>query len=176
MITRRDAIAATSALAASIAAKPVLAATAPQSHEKIDFLFVQTAKGIAFDESGARLTLEGVSPITLFFSDRPVRIAGNMRTASFTPFWERSKHGFLSVPPNADVSLLEGDRLHQVVVVLKDPVLQGDSLTYSVKVLKGKMPAKAAEASVFIDVIGMPATPVSYAGVARRSYRRAVIY
>jgi hypothetical protein len=29
---------------------------------------------------------------------------------------------------------------------------------------------------VFIDIIGMPLTPLSYAPVARSSYRRAVFY
>jgi hypothetical protein len=38
------------------------------------------------------------------------------------------------------------------------------------------MPESGADVSVFIDIIGMPLTPVSYAGVARRTYRRAVIY
>ena len=38
------------------------------------------------------------------------------------------------------------------------------------------MPAKAADVSVFIDIIGMPLTSVSYADVARRGYRRAVMY
>jgi len=38
------------------------------------------------------------------------------------------------------------------------------------------MPASGKDVSVFIDVIGMPLTPVSYAGVARRTYRRAAIY
>jgi hypothetical protein len=61
-------------------------------------------------------------------------------------------------------------------VVLQDPVLEGDNLTYTVKVLQGEMPAKADDASVFIDIIGMPLTPLSYAGVARRGYRRAVFY
>jgi hypothetical protein len=60
-----------------------------------------------------------------------------------------------------------------VVVVLRDSALQGDSLIYTVKVLQGEMPGKAADVSVFIDIIGMPLTPISYAGVARRSYRRA---
>ena len=38
------------------------------------------------------------------------------------------------------------------------------------------MPVEGKDPSVFIDVIGMPLTPVSYAGVARRTYRRAAIY
>jgi hypothetical protein len=53
------------------------------------------------------------------------------------------------------------------------PVLQGESLTYAVKVLQGDIPAKGADVSVFIDIIGMPLTPLSFAGVARRNYRRA---
>jgi len=45
-----------------------------------------------------------------------------------------------------------------------------------VKVLQGTMPASGGPASLFIDIIGMPLTPLSYAGVARRTaYRRAVI-
>jgi arylsulfatase A-like enzyme len=42
--------------------------------------------------------------------------------------------------------------------------------------IQGEMPAKAADVSVFIDIIGMPLTPLSYAGVARRSYRRAFLF
>jgi hypothetical protein len=67
----------------------------------------------------------------------------------------------------------KGDELRQIVAVLQAPVLQGDNLTYTVKVLEGDMPATGADVSVFIDIIGMPMTPFSYAGVARRSYRRA---
>ena len=68
---------------------------------------------------------------------------------------------------------MEGNGLRQIVPELQDPVLQGDNLTYTVKVLQGEIPARGADVSVFIDIIGMPMTPFSYAGVARRSYRRA---
>lgn len=122
------------------------------------------------------LTLKGVSPTTLFFADRPERIAGNRKTADFVPFWSEGKDSFLSDPPNADVSILEGKELRQVVVVLQDPALDGDDLSYTVKVLEGELPAEGADVSVFIDIIGMPLTPVSYAGVARRSYRRALLW
>jgi hypothetical protein len=85
-----------------------------------------------------------------------------------------SKPGRNDRPSNADISLLEGNGLRQIVAVLQDPMLQGDNLTYTVKVLQGDMPAEGTDVSVFIDIIGMPLTPLSYAGVARRSYRRAV--
>lgn len=141
-----------------------------------DFLFVQTAQGMAYAADENRLTLRGVSPVTLFFSDRPDRIAGNMATERFVPFWGEGKDSFLSDPPNADLSILEGDTLHQVVVELKRPFLTGDDLHYTVaKILSGTMPVLGGNASLFIDVIGMPRTPVSMAGVRRRAYRRAVI-
>jgi hypothetical protein len=149
-----------------------LAQPVKEQTKQADFLFVQTAKGMSFDKSTNKLTLEGVSSTTLFFSDRPERIAGNMKTAAFVPFWSTGKDSFLSDPPNADISVLEGDKLRQIVVVLQAPALKGDTLTYTVKVLQGDMPAKGSDVSVFIDIIGMPMTPFSYAGVARRSYRR----
>jgi hypothetical protein len=173
MTTRRTLFAAAPALVASLAsANSALAQGAQEPAKQADFLFVQTAKGMTFDKSASKLTLDGVSPVTVMFSDRPERIAANMRTAAFTPFWSKGKDSFLSDPPNADISIVEDGELRQFVVVLRDPVLQGDSLTYAVKVLQGDIPPKGADVSVFIDIIGMPLTPLSFAGVARRNYRR----
>jgi hypothetical protein len=152
---------------------PLRSLLAEEPAENADFLFVQSAKGMTFDKETSALTLVGVSPVTLFFSDRPERIAGNMTTAAFVPFWSEGKDSFLSDPPNADLSILEGDTLRQVVVVLRDPVPDGENLAYTAQVIQGDMPAKGADVSVFIDIIGMPLTPLSYAGVARRAYRRA---
>ncbi|CAH0131865.1 hypothetical protein [Roseomonas sp. CECT 9278] len=176
MTTRRDLAITAAATAALLAAPdPAGAQTAPAAEASghADFLFVQTARRMSFDRAASRLTLHDVSPITLFFSDRPDRIAGNMRTAAFVPFWSQGRDSFLSDPPNADLSILEGAELRQVVVVLRDPVLQGGALAYGVQVLSGTMPAAGEEISVFIDIIGMPRTPVSFAGAARRGYRRA---
>lgn len=176
MTTRRTFITAATVLASALPFQDARAQAPKEREKQPDFLFVQTAKGMTFDPATNKLTLTGVSPVTTFFADRPERIAGNMTTAAFVPFWSKGKDSFLADPPNADISLLEGDSLKQVVAVLQNPLLEGDNLSYTVKVLQGSMPAKGAEVSVFIDVIGMPLTPVSYAGVARRSYRRAVIY
>ena len=48
------------------------AAAKPQT---VQLLFVQTAKSATLHQDG-RLTLKGLSPTTLYFSDRPARIAG----------------------------------------------------------------------------------------------------
>ena len=179
MTTRRDlamTAAATAALAAEIGPARSQTAQAPPAADasgNADFLFVQTARRMTFERGAGRLVLHDVSPVTLFFSDRPDRIAGNMRTAAFVPFWSKGRDSFLADPPNADLSIVEGGELRQVVMVLRNPVLEGSNLTYTVQVLTGAMPDAGSEISVFIDIIGMPRTPLSFAGAARRGYRRA---
>ena len=169
MPKRRDLVLAASTLAAAFVAPRAFA----DDTSAIDYLLVQTAKGLAFDKATSTLSLVDVSPITLFFSDRPERTAGNMETSAFIPFWSRGKDSFAKNPPNADVSIIEGEGMRQVVAVLEDPVLEGSTLRYKVKILQGDMPATGADVSVFIDIIGMPRTPMSFAGAGRRTYRRA---
>jgi hypothetical protein len=143
-------------------------------HDKADFLFVQNATGVTYADG--KLTLAGVNPATVMFSDRPERIAGHMTTARFVPFWGEGSDSFLKDPPNATLSFLDDKTLDDAVVELSDPVLAGNDLSYQVKILEGTIPASAGAASLFIDIIGMPLTPISYAGVRRRAWRRAVIY
>jgi hypothetical protein len=158
---------------AALAMTGVAAHGRAEDPKTVDFLLVQTAKGLTFDTATRTLRLIGVSPITLFFSDRPERVAGNMKTASFVPFWSQGADSFQKDPPNADVSFFAGDTMQQAVVVLREPVLTGDVLRYAVQPIQGRLPPSASDVSVFIDIIGMPWTPLSFAGVARRSYRRA---
>ena len=178
MNTRRILLTAAPAFAAALVAvrNGEAAATDAKPVPHADFLFVQTSKRMRFDKATNMLTLDDVSSVTTFFSDRPERIAGNMRTADFVPFWSDGKNSFLSDPPNADISILEGSTLHQIIAVLRDPVLQGNSLNYTVKLLSGDVPAAGADVSVFIDIIGMPLTPLSFAGARRRAFRRAYMY
>ena len=50
--------------------------------------------------------------------------------------------------------------------------MDGDRLTFDVQVLEGDLAGADGAASVFIDIIGMPWTPLSFAGVARRTAAR----
>lgn len=63
-----------------------------------------------------------------------------------------------------------------VVVTLRSPKLEGDTLTFAVDVLEGNLDGADGPASTFIDIIGMPLTPVSYAGAARRTAYRGAWY
>lgn len=183
MMTRRSLMTAATLLASLLvvpglarAAEPAKkeAAKTEEAAKQTDFLFVQNAQSIHYADG--KLTLKGVSPTTIMFSDRPERIAGHMATARFVPFWSKGKDSFLADPPNATLSIVDEDKVNDVVVVLRDPELKGDELSYHVRVLEGEMPAKGGPVTLFIDVIGMPLTPLSYAGVARRDYRRAFYY
>ena len=183
MMTRRSLMIATALLASLLvvpglarAAEPAKkeAAKTEEAAKQADFLFVQNAQSIHYADG--KLTLKGVSPTTIMFSDRPERIAGHMATARFVPFWSKGKDSFLADPPNATLSIVDENKVNDVVVVLRDPELKGDELSYHVRVLEGEMPAQGGPVSLFIDVIGMPLTPLSYAGVARRGYRRAFLY
>ncbi len=180
MTTRRDLLAAAALLGPlAMAMKSARATEQDQKeghsdHEMADFLFVQNAKGITYADG--TLTLKGVSPATLMFSDRPERIAGHMKTTRFVPFWAEGSDSFLKDPPNATLSFLDDKTLEDVVLVLRDPTLEGEDLSYKVTMLEGQPPASAGLASLFIDIVGMPLTPISFAGARRRAWRRAVIY
>jgi hypothetical protein len=142
------------------------------TEKSVEYLYVQTAHSISFKDD--KLTLHGVGPTTLFFSDRPDRITGHGTTEEMVKAWSTGEESFADDPPNATLSILGGDEIQDVVVVISDPVLMGSKLTYTVRVLDGKLPAHGGASSLFIDVIGRPLTPVSVAGVHRRTRRRRV--
>jgi hypothetical protein len=140
------------------------------------FLFVQNAKDVSFDNG--TMTLHGVNPVTVCFADRPQRIAGHMATSRIVPMWHEGTNSFTHDPPNATLSILSGDKssTSDIVLVLRNPRLNGEDLTYDVQDLEGTPPSQGGACSLFIDIIGMPLTPFSYAGAARRAYRRGYAY
>jgi len=142
-----------------------------------ELLFVQNCSTVDIDEAKGTLTLHGLSPTTLFFSDRPVRIAGHYRTKEYLTFWKNGPDSFLKDPPNATLSVFQKgkDELSDMVVTLRNPRVSGNNITYDITVISGSLPPSAGPASLFIDIIGLPFTPLSFAGVARRTaYRTAV--
>jgi hypothetical protein len=138
--------------------------------KKVDVLFVQNAKNVSF--SKGKLVLRGVNPVTVAFTDRPARMAGHMQTSKLIPLWSHGKDSFLKDNPNATLSIFRGDNVSDLVVELSNPQLSGNDLTYDARLLEGTPPVNGGACALFIDIIGMPATPMSYAGVARRGFRR----
>ena len=149
---------------------PITWTTAGKPTGKMDVLYVQNAKNATLNNG--RLVMSGVNPKTICFTDRPDRLAGHLPTSSFIPLWSQGKDSFLKNPPNATLSIFRGDEVSDVVVEISNPVLSGNTLTYDAKVLEGASTVSGGACTLFIDIIGCPRTPVSYAGAARRAYRR----
>ncbi len=135
-------------------------------------MFVQTAQGMTSD--GTTLTLQGITPSTLYFSDRPKRIVGHMTTADFVDLWAEGDNSFEEDPPNAVLAFLEpGDQVPEdAVVVIQQPRLENGHLSYSIESLEGSIPTEAGPVTLFIDPFGRPLSPVSVCGVRRRERRR----
>ena len=138
----------------------------------VDLLFVQSADSVTLADNV--LKLEGVSPATIYFSDRPERITGHEPTEDFVAEWAVGDDSFESSPPNATLSILIGPEPQEIVMVLKSPKLEKNVLTYQVEVLDGAKKASGDAASLFIDTLGRPMSPGSVAGVHRRRRRRTV--
>jgi hypothetical protein len=142
--------------------------------DMVPSLFVMNAHGASLQ--GQTLTLDRVSPNSIVFADRPVRAAGHLLTQHLLEEW--TEGSFAKDPPNATVSVMskDGASVRDAVVELRDPHLDGDRLTFDVRVLEGDLAGADGPASVFVDIIGLPFTPLSVAGVARRTARRAYWY
>ncbi len=140
--------------------------------EAEESMFVQTAHGLTSD--GTTLTLQGVTPATLYFSDRPQRVVGHMTTADFVDLWNEGDNSFESDPPNAVLAFVEpGDEAPEdAVIVITAPHLEDGRLSYAIDVLEGTVPAQAGPVTLFIDPFGRPLSPVSVCGVRRRERRR----
>ncbi len=149
---------------------------APAKSEVVPSLFVINSRGASLQ--GGKLVLTGVVPNAVVFADRPVRAAGHDLTARIVEDWGNGNDNFAKDPPNATVSVFtkDGAGVRDAVVVLKSPKLEGDRLTFDVDVLEGELTGADGAAAVFIDIIGRPLTPMSFAGVARRTAYRGAYY
>lgn len=150
-------------------APPALAP--PATAADPSFMFVQTAAGGTFTASGEgstssfRLVLEDVGPETVYFSDRPSRVAGaldNTRFLDAFPFTPAN-------PPNAAIVLSTPASADQdvIIVELTAPLYDAErrTLSYAVEVLTAggdgleflserldaTLPARFDHVSVFID-------------------------
>ncbi|HMK92014.1 MAG TPA: hypothetical protein VK576_03355 [Thermoleophilia bacterium] len=143
-----------------------------QELAEIEALFVQTAQSMS--AANDTITLHGLTPHTIFFSDRPQRVVGHLTSRQFVDEWDQGENSFAEDPPNAVISFLQsGDQTPEdAVLVIKDPRLDEDELTYGVEVLEGSLPTSAALCTMFIDPFGRPLSPMSVAGVRRRQRRR----
>jgi hypothetical protein len=123
----------------------------------IQLMFVQTSED--FKADGQTLRLVNVGQQTLYFSDRPVRIAGHLTMPGYMDEWKAGAgpDDFASDPPNATLSVYEpGSNENKLVVVtISHPVIEGKDMTYTYKLIEGTMPTAGGAAALFIDWVGV---------------------
>jgi hypothetical protein len=143
----------------SMAACATTPTTSSTSSETPQLMFVQSAEDIKVDPATSTFRLVKVNQQTLYFSDRPVRIAGHMNMAAYLKEWtsKAGKDNFGGDPPNAVLSVYEPGQPDNTLVAVKitNPKIEGSDLIYSYKVIEGKLPAGGGATSLFIDWIGV---------------------
>jgi len=151
-------------------------AKANGDNAKPQLMFVQTAEGIKVKPDANTFRLLKVNPQTLYFSDRPERIAGHLKMEDYLKEWtaKAGTDNFGANPPNAVLSVYEPGQAESTVVVVEitNPVVDGADLTYTYKIIKGKMPLTGGQAALFIDWIRYGVVGFGYRGVGVRGFVR----
>ena len=143
-------------IAAAVLAVTACATTSTTSSDA-QLMFVQSAEDLKVDPAKGSFRLVKVNQQTLYFSDRPKRIAGHLKMADYLKTWKEGRDNFGADPPNATLSVYEPGQAEQtlVVVTISNPIVDGADLLYNYKMLDGKMPASGGATSLFIDWIGV---------------------
>jgi hypothetical protein len=87
--------------------KPTKQETA--SDQKVQLMFVQTSEDLKVNSKDKTLRLVNVNPQTLYFSDRPKRVAGNLTMPAYFDEWtaKAGPDNFKNDPPNATLSVYD---------------------------------------------------------------------
>lgn len=125
------------------------------------FLFMQTAHSgtlSAAKADGTRtLTLKDISPVTVYFAERPDRETGHESTAEFIAEWSMGEDSFETNPPNAALDIIGNDSQSIAIVELMSATYNSatQTLEYEILILDdetaGNIPESFDEAVLFID-------------------------
>lgn len=118
------------------------------------YLVTMSATSGSFDN--ATLTLNDV-PLVVYFTDRPYRQAGHMSRQDFVNFWRSQSEVYKNDPPNAALSIHERDRDAHAVLIVSEPKLTENGLSFDVKILDETIPDIFDHATLFIDPLGFAA-------------------
>jgi len=143
---------------AAPAAAPASTTASKASPDAPSFMFVQTADDLKADPAKGTFRLVNVNQQTLYFSDRPNRMAGHIGMADYLKEWTPAiKDNLAADPPNAVLSVYEPGQPDNSIAVVKinQPVVDGKDIVYNYKIIDGKMPASGGATALFIDRVGV---------------------
>jgi hypothetical protein len=123
------------------------------SQPKEEWLFVHTSTTA---EMTSETTL--VMPVTreiFAFTDRPNRQHGYMTAHAFVSLWDEAEGDtFKADPPNAVLTWIDGDKVHEAEVVITNAsvLAHGRAISFEVKLGAGEAPGvKLQGVSLFVD-------------------------
>jgi hypothetical protein len=147
------------ALTVSMAVGMAASTASAAANETPQYMFVQIADDIKVDKAAKTFRLVNVNQQTLYFTDRPVRIAGHIKMDAYLKEWtaKAGKDNFGEDPPNAVLSVYEPGQTENTtaVVEITRPEIDGSDLVYKYKLIEGSLPAGGGATSLFIDWIGV---------------------
>ena len=123
----------------------------------VNLLFVQTSEAVEVDTNAGKLRMIGISGETIYFSDRPYRLAGHVSLARFLEGWSEGDDSFADSPPNAAISIYDEDKdLNSVAIItLYAPEADGKDLLYAFSTVEGELPISGDSTALFIDKFGV---------------------
>ena len=135
----------------------------------VSLLFVQMATSGTFTETddGHLLVLEGINEQTIYYSDRPNRVAGHMSTDELVKKWTSGDDSFESNPPNTVMAIVEPDGTQNAITIaLTKPVydLEAMQMQYSVYIIADEVDAANQVDVSFPETFGDVALFIDGAG------------
>lgn len=127
--------------------------------EPANLLFIlRAAHGvITHDNKGYKLTLTGLDDQVLFFTDRPVREAGQVSLSRFVSSWGTGTPSFAANPPNVILlhKILPANHTgfsNGMALIISNPIATANSLTFDVKSISGAVKVgQYDKIAIFID-------------------------
>ena len=111
------------------------------------YMFVRIADDVKVDASAKTFRLVNVNQKTLYFSDRPIRIAGHFKMDALLKEWtaKAGKDDFGQHPPNGVLSVYEQGQPDSTtaVVEITQPKIDGSDLVNNYKRIEGSLPVAA---------------------------------
>ena len=122
-------------------------------------MFVQVGEDLKVDDAAKTLRLVKVGQQTLYFSDRPVRIAGHLKMSEYLQEWtsKAGKDNFGADPPNAVALRLRAGPARQHARGRRDHATRGSTAPISSTTTRSSRASSrfgGGQTALFIDWIG----------------------
>jgi len=112
------------------------------------YLFTLASNSGTFE--GGILTLKGI-PLVVYFSDRPVRVAGHITLEKFAGMWDEGVDSLKEDPPNAELAIYDKKGDKHAILIISRPEVKGDTISFKVRLIGESIPKSLGHSTLFVD-------------------------